>query len=208
MSSAFFAARISPAVGSACSGSGTSGTAVFFAFFAVLASAVGSFSSAISRLPGLFRDIDAVLEDPRVESANPCGLLDVRRRLTDRLDVRAGEEDLVAPHLHLRFPEDSGLSRELLPEEIFDDEFGAPHGGLQREVAVDDLHLIREALVDPDDHVSQMGRERADESRLFPSREFTANRGLLALHVDAQPRMGEPASQRAAASRHDNEVAV
>src|SRR5207249_6732133 len=207
-SSAFLAVRISAAVGSGCSGSGTSGTAVFFAFFAGLASAFGSFSSAMSRLPGLLRDINPVLENPRVESANSGGLLDVRGRLTDRLDVRAAEEDLVALHLDLCVPEDPRLARELLAEEVFDDEFGAPHGGLQREVAVDDLHLVREALSDPDDHVPQVGREGTDEGRLLPPRVLAANRGLLAFHIDAQPRVEQAAPKRVTAPGHDDEVTV
>src|SRR3989441_13041220 len=188
-SSAFFAARISAAVGSACSGSGASGTAVFLAFFAAFTSGFGSFSSAISSLPRLLRDVDAVLEDARIESANAGGLLDVCGRLTDRFDVRAREEHLVAIHLDFRFPDDPRLPGELLSEEIFDDELRALHGGLQREVAIHDLHLIREALSDPDDHVPQVGREGADESRLLASRELAANGRLLAFHVDAQPRM-------------------
>src|SRR5207249_2524409 len=85
--------------------------------------------------------------------------------------------------------------RLLLLEEVFDDEFGALHGGLQREVAVDDLHLVREALLDPDDHVSQVGRERAHESRLFPPRELAPYGGLLPFHIDAQPGVREPASE-------------
>src|SRR5437667_12051262 len=97
----------------------------------------------MSRLPGLLRDINPVLENPRVESANSGGLLDVRGRLTDRLDVRAAEEDLVALHLDLCVPEDPRLAREILAEEVFDDNIGALHGYIQLEVTIFDVILVR-----------------------------------------------------------------
>src|SRR5439155_457865 len=169
---------------------------------------LGSFSSAISGLLRLLRDVDSVLEDARIESANAGGLLDVGGRLTDRFDVRAGEEHLVSVHLDLRVSEDPRLPRELLPEEILDDELRPLHGGLHRKVAVDDLHFVREALSDPDDHVPQVGREGTDESRLLPPRIFAANGGLLAFHIDAQPRVEQAAPKRVPARGHDDEVTV
>src|SRR5207245_11312557 len=106
-----------------------------------------------SHLPGLLGDVDSILEDSRVESANPRGLLDVGRGLTDGLDIRPGEEDLVPVDFDFRFPDDPRLSRELLPEEVFDDELGSLYGGLQREVTVADLHILRDAIPEHHDHV-------------------------------------------------------
>jgi len=53
-----------------------------------------------------------------------------------------------------------------------------------------------------------VGGEGADESRLLPPREFAANGGLLAFHIDAQPRVGEAAPQGVTAPGYDDEVAV
>src|SRR5205807_1212855 len=148
----FFAARTSAAVGRGPRGSGGfSGSVAFLTFFAGFGS-----SSAILCLPGLLRDVDAVLEDPRIEAPDPRRQLDVRGGLTDRFDVRAAEEHLVAFHLDLRLPDDPSLPRELLPQEVFDDELGPLDGRLDREMTVHDLHLVLEALRHADDHVPEV----------------------------------------------------
>src|SRR5437667_2093650 len=202
-SSAFFAARTSAAVGRGPRGSGGfSGSVAFLTFFAGFGS-----SSAILCLPGLLRDVDAVLEDPRIEAPDPRRQLDIRGGLTNRFDVRSAEEHLVAFHLDLRLSDDPRLPRELLPQEVFDDELGPLDGRLDREMTVHDLHLVLEALRHADDHVPEVGRERPHESALPPPREFAADLRLFPVDEDPDARMGQRATQRVALAGDDHEVA-
>src|SRR5947208_2593603 len=139
-SSAFFAARTSAAVGRGPRGSGGfSGRVAFLTFLAGFGS-----SSAILRLPGLLRDVDSVLEDPRIKASDPRPLLDVLAGLTDALHVRAAQESLVASHLDFRLSDDPRLPRELFPQEVLDDELGPLDRRLDWEVTVHNLHLVLE----------------------------------------------------------------
>src|SRR3989454_483427 len=204
-SSAFFAARISGGLGSGPLGSeGFSGTAVFFTFFA----GFGSSSAMLRLLSGLLRDVDSVLEDPGIEASDPCGQFDVRRRLPDGLDVRAGQQDLVALHLDLGLTQDPSLARELLPEEILDDELGTLHRRFHREMAVDDFHFVGESFCHADDHVPDMGRERPNESALPAARILAPDLRLLAFHDNLDPRMRQLPAECGPLRRDDNGIAV
>src|SRR5207247_131694 len=159
-------------------------------------------------LAGLLRDVNSVLENPRIEASDPGRQFDVRRGLPDGLDVRTREEDLVALHLDLRLSHDPSLARELLPEEILDDEFGTLHGRLHGEMAVHDFHLIRVPFRYPNDHIAEVGGEGSDERALPPAGVLAADLRLLALDDNLDSRVGELPAQRGPLRRHDDGIAV
>src|SRR2546427_368731 len=189
-----FGAAFSGVTGAA----GDSSTRTFFAFLAGFdgSSVTFGFSSTIPlRLLGLARDVDAVLEHARVEPSDLRRLLDVRRRLPDLLHVRAREEDLVPLDDDLRLAEDRGAARRLLPEEVLDDELAPLHNRLHREVRVHDLHLVREARRDADDHVPDVRGERADDRLLPAARQVGADPQLPAVEGEGDARGREPTLQ-------------
>src|SRR2546428_274066 len=183
-----FAAGFAPAPGfasgaesaagleTACSAAGPGGGSsrrVFFTFRTGFG--VGSFgssvsSSAILRLLALARDVDAVLEHAGIEPPDLRRLLDVRGGLPDVLDVQPLQLHLIARDCDLRLPEDPRAARGFLSEEVLDDELAAPHARLHWEVREHDLHLVREARRDADDHVPHVRRKRADDCFLPPAR--------------------------------------
>src|SRR3990170_982934 len=138
----------------------------------------------------LRRDVDPVLEHARIEALDLRRPLDVRGGLAHRLEVGPLEHDLVPLDGDLRSPEDRGLPRAPLPQEVLDHELRSLHARLHREVGVDDLHPVPPPRPHPLDHVPDVRRVRAGDRLVLPLGELARDPDLAALH--RQPDAGVP----------------
>src|SRR5439155_3818346 len=150
----------------------------------------------------LARDVDAVLEDARVEAADRRGLLDVRGRLGDVLDVGARERDLLARDLDLRGAHDARLARRALPEEVLDEERLARHLRLDGEVREADLHLVLVVLLRALHHVADVGAVGSHERALLLARQVRVHDDVLAVLLHRDTLSGEGAGELAVLALH------
>lgn len=132
----------------------------------------------------LLRDVAAIEELTDILVLDEAGLVDESSGETDVLEVVAGDDDLVldAGALDLAAVSHLDVADTLLAEEVVDGEDGVVLDGVarDREVSVDEAHLVLEALGDTGDHVSDVGQDGLDASTLLTVRHPGIDDNLVA----------------------------
>ena len=133
----------------------------------------------------LLRDVAAIEELTDILVLDEAGLVDESSGETDVLEVVAGDDDLIldAGALDLAAVSHLDVTDTLLAEEVVDGEDGVVLDGVarDREVSVDEAHLVLEALGDTGDHVSDVGQDGLDASALLTVRHPGIDDNLVAV---------------------------
>ena len=133
----------------------------------------------------LLRDVAAIEELTDILVLDEAGLVDESSGETDVLEVVAGDDDLIldAGALDLAAVSHLDVADTLLAEEVVDGEDGVVLDGVarDREVSVDEAHLVLEALGDTGDHVSDVRQDGLDASTLLTVRHPGIDDNLVAV---------------------------
>ena len=133
----------------------------------------------------LLRDVAAIEELTDILVLDEAGLVDESSGETDVLEVVAGDDDLIldAGALDLAAVSHLDVADTLLAEEVVDGEDGVVLDGVarDREVSIDEAHLVLEALGDTGDHVSDVGQDGLDASTLLTVRHPGIDDNLVAV---------------------------